>query len=429
MPEPFESLRLPTVPVHPDPGFTRGLRARLERALALPRGVAMSHLDLDRDPPTTLTGVAPPGLVPYLIVDGARRAVAWYGDALGARQRGDPIVMDDGRIGHVALEVAGSVFYLADESPDVPVAAPRADDDATVSLVVLVPDVDDAVRRAAEMGARVERPPADYPYGRGAVIRDPFAHRWMLSSEPAEVTSVEPGSTLHLGQIAYASLWVPDVARASAFFGAVLGWTYGPGSGPQGRQVQGTTPRHGLWGGEDRSTLFCCYLVEDVDAASERVRAAGGTADEPTAEPYGRVASCVDDQGMRFAVFEPPSSEPGRAGDDDQGLSARDGDLAYVTLEVRDAAAARAFYGPVLGWRFSPGRVEDGWSVDDARIGLHGGHAEPTGVPLYRVDDIDDGVARVRASGGEATEPERQPYGMTTTCVDDQGTRFGLAEL
>jgi predicted enzyme related to lactoylglutathione lyase len=205
----------------------------------------------------------------------------------------------------------------------------------------------------------------------------------------------------------------------------VLGWSYGPGSGQEGRQVQGVTPHHGLWGGQDRSTLFCCFRVEDVDAAVARVRAAGGTADDPMAQPYGRVAGCVDDQGVRFAVYEPPDEEGAPVAATPSG----EGELAYVTLEVRESAVARAFYAAVLGWRVSPGHVEDGWAVDDALIGLHGGHEQATGVPMYRVDDIETAVRRVRAAGGTATDPATQPYGRSARCVDDQGSRFYLGQL
>ena len=61
-----------------------------------------------------------------------------------------------------------------------------------------------------------------------------------------------------------------DVERAEAFFGAVLGWTFTPGSDQRGRQVTGVAPHHGLWGGHDRSTLFLCYVVDDVDEATRR---------------------------------------------------------------------------------------------------------------------------------------------------------------
>jgi uncharacterized protein len=52
-----------------------------------------------------------------------------------------------------------------------------------------------------------------------------------------------------------------------------------------------------------------------------------------------------------------------------------------------------------------------------------------TAVPMYLVDDIEAAVGRVRAAGGTASDPERQRYGVTSDCVDDQGTRFNLGEL
>jgi predicted enzyme related to lactoylglutathione lyase len=109
----------------------------------------------------------------------------------------------------------------------------------------------------------------------------------------------------------------------------------------------------------------------------------------------------------------------------------RQGDLAYVTLEVVDATAAKAFYGEVLGWSFTPGRVPEGWQVNDVNpmAGLHGGQTQCVGVPMYLVDDVATAVARVRSAGGVATDPEAQPYGVTASCQDDQGTRFYLGAL
>jgi uncharacterized protein len=42
------------------------------------------------------------------------------------------------------------------------------------------------------------------------------------------------------------------------------------------------------------------WKVDDVPAAVERVRAAGGTSTEPAEMPYGITADCRDDQGVRF---------------------------------------------------------------------------------------------------------------------------------
>ncbi len=416
MPDPFEALRSPLSPVEPDPDFVTALRARVERALSRPEGGAR-------------------GLTPYLIVADSRRAMDWYVEVFGARRRGEPMVMADGRIGHAELELGVAELYLADEAPqsggsqESRVAAPRPGADATVSFVIEMPDVDVALHRATEAGATVERAAADNPYGRNAVVRDPFGHRWIISvvSERTD-TAASGAQRMQPGDIGYVSLWVPDVARAQAFFGTVLRWSFAPGSGDQGRQVADRALHHGLWGGVEPGTLFLCYLVDDVDAAVVRVRAAGGEAQAPTEAPFGRVAECVDDQGTPFAVFRPPSGDPGpRLAQH----GTRQGDVAYISLEVADSAKTRAFYGAVLGWQVTPGRVEDGWQVEDVRpgTGISGGHAVATAVPLYLVDDIDAAVERVRAAGGTASDPERQPYGVTSDCADDQGTRFSLGEL
>lgn len=231
------------------------------------------------------------------------------------------------------------------------------------------------------------------------------------------------------GDLGYASLWVPDVGRAAAFFAAVLGWRYGPASGPDGRQVQGQSLHHGLWGGVEPPTLFCCYAADDLEAALARVAGAGGDAGTARLEPFGRTAGCTDDQGVRFALYQPP--EGVGAGPPAPANGTRAGDLAYVTIEVVDGARARAFYGEVLGWRFLPGTAPDGWQVDGVApmTGLSGGHERATTVPMYRVDDVRAAVDAVRAAGGTTTDPERQPYGVTASCTDDQGTRFFLGQL
>jgi len=430
MPDPFEALRTPAVRVDPDPRFAARLRSQLRRALSLAEGATMPETPIadHSDAASATPDDAETGLVPYLIVADARRDLDWYVAVFGARRRGDQMAMPDGRIGHAELELSGSVLYLADESPESHVAAPRAGEGATVSLVVHVPDIDRALRRSLEAGAALERAAADHPYGRNAVIRDPFGHRWIVSGAPAASPAPDDGARMRAGDIGYVSLWVRDVERATAFYGAVLGWSFAAGSGAQGRQVEGATPHHGLWGGQEHPGLFLCFVVDDVGQACERVRTAGGQAGTPADEAYGRVARCVDDQGTTFALYQPPGGAPARRGAPN---GEHHGDLAYVTLHVRDSATARAFYGAVLGWRFSPGRSEDGWAVEGTwpMTGMGGGHERGVALPMYRVDDIAAAVARVRSAGGTATDPERLPYGLSAQCVDDQGTRFFLGEL
>ena len=418
MPDPFEQMGLPATPIDPDPIFAGRLRDRLAGALAQPKGTAMTDLQLhDR--------AAPPGsaaIHPYIAVAGAASALEWYADALGARVVDDPIVMPDGRIGHAELDIGGARLMLSDEYPEIGVEAVVPGHGTPVTLYLSVADVDAILDRAVSAGAELARPAADYPYGRNGVMRDPFGHRWMVSGP---VLDAGPRQ----GDIGYVSLWVPDVGRAATFFSDLLGWRYRPGSGSQGRQVEGLRLHHGMWGGVPHNTLFCCFAVESIGQAVARVREAGGVADEPELQPWGLVAGCTDDQGVAFAVFEPPGGVA--HGDPVLPNGAAHGDLAYVTMEVRDSAKTRAFYGSVLGWSFTPGRVDDGWGAEGVvpMVGISGGHDEATNVPMYRVDDIVEALDILRDVGGSAEDAEEHPYGTTALCTDDQGTRFYLGQL
>jgi uncharacterized glyoxalase superfamily protein PhnB len=121
-----------------------------------------------------------PAALPYLSVANARAALAWYTNAFDAVVVGEPIVMDDGRIGHAEIMIADGVLYLADEYPEKGLKAP-APESVSVSLMLHVTDTDAALGRARENGATVEREIYENYGTRNATIIDPFGHRWMLS--------------------------------------------------------------------------------------------------------------------------------------------------------------------------------------------------------------------------------------------------------
>lgn len=347
----------------------------------------------------------------------ARAALGWYADAFGAVVVGDPIVVDDGRIGHAELRLGGGVLYLADEYPETGLKAP-APQAVSVSLMLHVADTDDALRRARGHGATVEREIYENYGTRNATIVDPFGHRWMLSGPTAA-----PATGIRHGDIGYVSLWTPDAERAAAFYGQVLGWTYDPVS----HQVTNTDLPIGIFETERAATLFCCYAVDDVAAAATAITEAGGVPGEIRQAEYGVVLDATDPQGVPFAVHQPTT---GRKRPAINGSGP--GELSYVTYQVPDAAGFRAFYGGLLGWTFESGRVVDGWQV----LGTHpmdgaaGGSERPSTVPMWTVADIEAAVARVREAGGTVlAEPSRQPYGVTAECADDQGARFYLGEF
>jgi predicted enzyme related to lactoylglutathione lyase len=168
---------------------------------------------------------------------------------------------------------------------------------------------------AARLRARLERA-LDLPEGvavsdTGAIMQPHpapvAATRRRGASDAAEHQAPVGARVPRPGDVGYASLQVPDIGRAAAFYAAVFGWEYEPSPNPRARQVPGATPPQGLWGGQPRTTLFCSFVVDDAAAAAARVRAAGGQAGDPIQRPYGLVAECTDNQGTRFYLGQFPA--------------------------------------------------------------------------------------------------------------------------
>jgi uncharacterized glyoxalase superfamily protein PhnB len=298
------ALREPVTPVDPDIGFAVALRLRLTREIfATPfahPGGTMSQQTVaaraEREP------AWPPALTPYIMVSDARRAIGWYTEVLGAQPRGEHYVNADGTIGHAEVGLGDAVLMLSEPSnlwPDVPVRAPQAPTTFTHTLHLQVDDVDGTTERARRSGASVEREPTDQPYGRGAVIVDPFGHRWMLLRPPAGATR------LRQGDVANVTMAAPDTQRGKAFYEAVLQVPFTE-THPGAWRTTETRPPLGILpspGAELEVQLT--FRVDDIAAAVERVRAAGGQAAEPQRRPFGLLAECVDDQGATFRLWQP----------------------------------------------------------------------------------------------------------------------------
>jgi uncharacterized glyoxalase superfamily protein PhnB len=121
-------------------------------------------------------------LTPFLCVADGPAAIDWYVEVLGAEVTYEPIMMPDGRLGHVELAVDGAGWMMSGEFPDYDVQGPDPARGAAVSVHLAVDDVDALAQRMADAGASLDRPPADDELaGRVAVLRDPFGHRWFLS--------------------------------------------------------------------------------------------------------------------------------------------------------------------------------------------------------------------------------------------------------
>src|SRR5256885_9541633 len=105
--DPFETLREPVAPVAPRRSFVDDLRRRLavELGVEQPRTAVK---EIREYTPARLHSITP-----YLSCLDAAAAIDWYALVFDAHLMGDPIIMDDGRVGHAELRIGDTVFMLA----------------------------------------------------------------------------------------------------------------------------------------------------------------------------------------------------------------------------------------------------------------------------------------------------------------------------
>src|SRR5215813_10910658 len=99
-------------------------------------------------------------VTPYLVIDGAARALEFYKRVFGATER-MRMPGPGGKVGHAEISIGDSVIMLADEHPEMGARGPRAFGGTPVSLVLYVADVDATVKGAVAAGATVLRPVED----------------------------------------------------------------------------------------------------------------------------------------------------------------------------------------------------------------------------------------------------------------------------
>lgn len=97
---------------------------------------------------------------------------------------GSRMLGPDGRIGHVEVEVGDAVIMMFDAGPEWP-AIPS-------HLRIYVADLQDAVDRAVEAGARLVTQPTELAFGeRVARVRDPQGHLWWVHERFEDVAPAD----------------------------------------------------------------------------------------------------------------------------------------------------------------------------------------------------------------------------------------------
>ena len=131
-------------------------------------------------------------VTPYLVVDGAADAIAFYKKAFGAEE---VLRMPMGdRIGHAEIKIGDSHVMLADEFPERDIRGPKARGGTSTSLMIYVEDVDTTFQRALDAGGKTDGDMGvkDQFYGdRSGSLIDPFGHKWTVATHIEDVPNDE----------------------------------------------------------------------------------------------------------------------------------------------------------------------------------------------------------------------------------------------
>ena len=158
--------------------------------------------------------------------------------------------------------------------------------------------------------------------------------------------------TRKAGDFCWVNMLTPEPAKARAFFGKLLGWTYVelPGMGHR-VQVDG----HDIGGLFDLAGPNCptgtpphigvMLKVSSADATGDKVISLGGQA-QPAFDimDQGRMAVCTDPNGAAFDVWEP---KKGLGMDAD---SEHHGAPSWFESMTTDVPRASKFYATMFGW-------------------------------------------------------------------------------
>lgn len=120
-------------------------------------------------------------LQPYLIFIDSAKAIAFYAQAFGGRER---MRMQDkaGRIAHAEVAIGDSVVMMADEHPEIGAYSAEHYKGSPINLMLYVEDCDTTYKTALAAGATSLREPADQEYGdRMSGVLDPFGYKWWIA--------------------------------------------------------------------------------------------------------------------------------------------------------------------------------------------------------------------------------------------------------
>lgn len=129
-------------------------------------------------------------LTPYLVIDGAAKALEYYKAAFGATELFR--MEHEGKIGHAEMKIGDSPFMLSDEHPEMGYSGPKSLGGSAVGLMIYVEDCDAVFNQAIAAGGTEMKALQDQFYGdRSGTLTDPFGHIWTVATHKEDVSPEE----------------------------------------------------------------------------------------------------------------------------------------------------------------------------------------------------------------------------------------------
>jgi hypothetical protein len=249
-------------------------------------------------------------------------------------------------------------------------------------------------------------------------------------------------ATAITNKVAWVDLATKEPAAARDFYAELFGWNIEVNADPQYggyalAKIAGQDAA-GIGGTQlpEQPSAWSVYIgTKDVDALSERVKAAGG---KVISEPFD-----VGDQG-RMAVFEDPTGAfisawqgTRMGGFQTRGPNA----FGWAELNARGVEKALPFYQELFGWTLKPSASGeqpytefqvDGESFAGATEMLPMVPAETPSywMVYFTVEDVDATHRKaIEAGARELLAPVDFPGGRMSIVSDPQGAAFGLMSL
>jgi PhnB protein len=137
-------------------------------------------------------------VTPYLIINGAAKAIDFYKKAFGATELFR--MEHGGKIGHAEIKIGDSPIMLSDELLEMGYKSPTTLGGTPVSIMLYVDDVDTIFKKAIAAGGEEQKPLQDQFYGdRSGCLKDPFGHVWNVATHTEDVSPEEIEKRLAAG--------------------------------------------------------------------------------------------------------------------------------------------------------------------------------------------------------------------------------------